>query len=404
MKRAMAVLVPVILLGAQGLVTAQVPGCPPNGNGGGTNNINNNVVNTVNDQFQTANAVGGGDADSYSNSSAQGGAATVEVGDTVNWNHSESYVGDQVNWSDNDTVSSVNIETTSISNYKGRVAPLGTYPPYLPMWNHGGWGTVQAYFPNGPTTYDTVYEKTFDPANPDDMHELKGVLASLSYEGPLHFLGGMLNGVRVLLGGPDQFHRGRGFEIANSVVRDRRPEGKPLLASLVPIAILACWCWPRIAYVPLSSKETVQVSAYFPVSEIGRLVHIIPQEGIEVDGRWIQAVERDVDETGKEIDNGVASWNLRCQERDGEYSLQIRCNGKTFEKSLVVDGRKYAAPVKFYDDDAILCSEIDMADREYKPFTVIPGVSSLAMPPWVVGYLLIVLPLSFLLKPVLRIH
>jgi len=229
MKRAMAVLVPVILLGAQGLVTAQIPGCPPNGNGGGTNNINNNVVNTVNDQFQTANAVGGGDADSYSTSAAQGGAATVEVGDTVNWNHSESYVGDQVNWSDNDTVSSVNIDTTSISNYKGRVAPLGTYPPYLPMWNHGGWGTVQAYFPNGPTTYDTVYEKTFDPANADDMHELKGVLASLSYEGPLHFLGGMLNGVRVLLGGPDQFHRGRGFEIANSVARDRRPEGKPLL-------------------------------------------------------------------------------------------------------------------------------------------------------------------------------
>ncbi|MBN2128683.1 MAG: hypothetical protein JW741_04275 [Sedimentisphaerales bacterium] len=223
----MAVLIPVIFLGAQGRVAAQIPGCSPNGNG--TSNINNNVVNTVNDQFQTANAVGGGDADSYSNSSAQGGTATVEVGETVNWNYSESTIGDQVNWSDNDSVSSVNIETTSISNYKGRVAPLGTYPPYLPMWNHGGWGTVQAYFPNGPTTYDTVYEKAFDPANADDMHELKGVLASLSYEGPLHFLGGMLNGVRVLLGGPDQFHRGRGFEIANSVARDRRPEGKPLL-------------------------------------------------------------------------------------------------------------------------------------------------------------------------------
>lgn len=227
MKRAMAGLVFVLLIGAWGIVGAQIPSCPPNGNG--TSNINNNVVNTMNDQFQTATAVGGGDADSYSTSSAAGGTSTVEVGDTVNWNYSESTVGDQVNWSDNDSVSSVNIDTTSISNYKGRVAPLGTYPPYLPMWNHGGWGTVNAYFQNGPTSYDAVYEKTFDPSNADDMHELKGVLASLSYDGALNFLGGMLNGVRVLLGGPDQFHRGRGFEIANSLVRDRRPEGKPLL-------------------------------------------------------------------------------------------------------------------------------------------------------------------------------
>jgi hypothetical protein len=131
---------------------------------------------------------------------------------------------------------------------------------------------------------------------------------------------------------------------------------------------------------------------------------MIPQEGIQVDGRWIQVIQRDVDETGKEIDNGVVRWTLRCQERDEECVLQIRHNGKAYEKSVVVDGRTCAEPVKFYDDDAILCSEIDMADQEYKPFTVIPGVSSLAMPPWIVGYLIIVLPLSFLLKPILRIH
>ncbi len=187
-------------------------------------------------------------------------------------------------------------------------------------------------------------------------------------------------------------------------MRTMKAEGKPLLASLIPIAILACWCWGRIAYVPFSPEEPVRVRAYFPVSEIGKLVHIIPQEGIEADGRWIQVIERDVDEAGKEIDNGVARWELRCDERDEEYPLQIRYNGRAYEKSLVVDGRRYAEPVKFYDDDTILCSEIDMADREYKPFTIIPGFSALAMPPWIVGYLIIVLPFSFLLKPVLRIH
>jgi len=51
----------------------------------------------------------------------------------------------------------------------------------------------------------------------------------LPYSGPLDLIGGIFNGVRAVLGGPDYFHRGRGFEIANALIRDRRPEGKPIL-------------------------------------------------------------------------------------------------------------------------------------------------------------------------------
>jgi hypothetical protein len=188
---------------------------PPDGSG---TNINNNTLNTTNDQYQTASAVGGGDADSTS---------TATVGDNINWNDNSSYSEGSIGWSDSDAFSIVNISTTS--NYKGRTSPLGTYPPYLPVWNHGGWGTVNAYFPNGPTYNDKVYERVFDPASEDDMKELKGILTSLSYEGPLHLLGGMLNSISVMFGGPDQFHHGRGVEIMNSLARDRRPEGKPLL-------------------------------------------------------------------------------------------------------------------------------------------------------------------------------
>ena len=187
-------------------------------------------------------------------------------------------------------------------------------------------------------------------------------------------------------------------------MRTLKAEGKPLLASFVPIAILACWCWARIAFMPLTPEEPVGVNAYFPVSEIGKLVHIIPQEDVEADGHWIQAIERDIDTEGKEVDNGVARWKLCCQQRDEQYALQIRYDGRIFEKNLIVDGRRYAEPIKFYDDDTVLCSEIEMADHEYKPLNIIPGVPSLFLPPWIVGYLIIVLPLSFLLKPILRIH
>ena len=106
---------------------------------------------------------------------------------------------------------------------------MSTYHPYLPMWQHGGWGTIKAYFPNGPTPHDKVYERTFDPSNDIDVDEVKGILRSLPHTGALEVLGGWLNSVGRLFGGPDQFHHGRGVEIANSVIRERRPDKKPLL-------------------------------------------------------------------------------------------------------------------------------------------------------------------------------
>jgi len=147
-------------------------------------------------------------------------------------------------WNDNQSNSSsqVNIDTTSISNYEQRTSPLTTFPPYLPYWTHGGWGTIKAYFPNSPTANDAVYETTFDPENPEDMRELRSVLKSLPYRGVLETAGGLLNSIAVaLFDAPNKYHHGRGLEIANSIIRDRRPEGKPLLVfidSNVDVALL----------------------------------------------------------------------------------------------------------------------------------------------------------------------
>jgi hypothetical protein len=122
------------------------------------------------------------------------------------------------------TTSQVNIDSA------GKTPPLTTFPPYLPYWNHGGWGTIKAYFPNGPTANDQVYETTFDPNDPRDMRELRTVLHALPHKGLLAAAGGMLNTVAVVLfNKPDTYFHGRGIDIADSIVRDRRPEGKSLL-------------------------------------------------------------------------------------------------------------------------------------------------------------------------------
>ena len=182
-------------------------------------------------QMQQTNVVGGGDSASYS----EGGAAYAEGGDAVGVGGdatSDSVAlavgGNPSSNSSAGSNSGASINTTSISNYQGRTSPVSVAAPYLPYWTHGGWGTLKAYFPNGPSD-DQVYERIFNPDNADDMKELRGVLHSLSYEGPLSFLKGILNGVGTMFGGPNISHRGRGFEIANSLIRTTRPKGKPLL-------------------------------------------------------------------------------------------------------------------------------------------------------------------------------
>ena len=126
-----------------------------------------------------------------------------------------------------------NISTTSISKpHEMHTPPLGAFPPYLPYWSHGGWGSLKTYFPGGPSGDDKAYERVFNVVNCNDTRELRNVLESLSHEGPLEVLEGILNGIGTVFGGPDNFHHGRGFDIKNSLSRVRRPQGKSLLVLL----------------------------------------------------------------------------------------------------------------------------------------------------------------------------
>ena len=202
MKRLIAVLLPVLMIVGGAHATGGVPP-KPKPPGDTIVKVNNNIDTTQVQKVSVVSVSEGGDAASF----AQGGSAD----------------------SDSVAASNASVNTTSVSNYKTRTPPITVFPPSLPYWNHGGWGTIKAYFSNGPNNDNNVYERTFDPENPSDTQELRGVLEAIPYDGPLDVLGGVLNGVGAVFGGPDNYHHGRGFEIANSLVRNRRPGGTPLL-------------------------------------------------------------------------------------------------------------------------------------------------------------------------------
>ncbi len=196
-------------------------------------------------QQQAVSVIGGGnansDSSSYSDSTSYSGAVS---GDST---------------SSSGSASSVGISTSSVTNYRNKTHPLTTMHPYLPLWQHGGWGTVKGYFANGPSNDNAIYERSFDSRDPEDVREIKGILSAIPFDGPVKTLGGLWNGVRAAFGAPDQFHHGRGFEIANSVDRVRRPQAQPMMVftdSNVDTRVLEKAGYSYVGKISIEGKDT----------------------------------------------------------------------------------------------------------------------------------------------------
>ena len=114
--------------------------------------------------------------------------ASNAVADSTVVNSNLSQASSVIGGGDSSSTSSADgawsyLSLASTSNYKGRTAPIAPASPYLPLWNHGGWGTVQGYFANGPTTTNCVYERMIDPEDSEDIKQLHKILGAV----PLRF-------------------------------------------------------------------------------------------------------------------------------------------------------------------------------------------------------------------------
>ena len=174
-------------------------------------------------------------------------------------------------------------------------------------------------------------------------------------------------------------------------------EGLPLLLAILPIAMLATWCFNRLSFHPPAAGEEVEVVFYAPVSAVGEVMHLVPTEGLAAD-RWIQPVMLgNVD--GRP--SGMARWLVRAQARPEPYPLRFRFRGATFDRGrLLVGQRTYCPPLAASDATDEIGSEAKL--REARLFGVVPGYGRV-LPPWLVGYLLLVIPLAIAVKRALRV-
>ncbi len=178
-----------------------------------------------------------------------------------------------------------------------------------------------------------------------------------------------------------------------------RSEIKPLLVSLLPVALLATWAFQRVAYVPLRAGTDVVVTAYLPVSAEGRLMHLVPMEGVECPSGWVQQT-RVVQQGGQAYSQ--AQWTLLAAPADRPYVLTFRYAGATYHKPVRVGQPIYEPPVQTYDDTEVLTIETHM--EECRLFGVIGGITWIGLPPWLAAYFLVSIPAMLLLKRVLRVR
>lgn len=184
-----------------------------------------------------------------------------------------------------------------------------------------------------------------------------------------------------------------------------KQEGLPLLAALVPIALLGTWCFNRLAYHPPRENEPVEMIAYFPLSQSGGIVHVIPAEGVKADNGWIREI---VPVTDQGPPYGEARWTFRADPREKPYTLTVHYNKETYDKELLVGQNIYAPGIKMYSSGQVTCTELMM--RKVKLFGKVPGIGILLpqywnlFPPWLAAYLLIAVPFVFIVKRVFRIY
>jgi hypothetical protein len=177
-----------------------------------------------------------------------------------------------------------------------------------------------------------------------------------------------------------------------------KAEGWPLLASLLPIALVATWALFRLEYLPVGPGQKVELVLYTPVTAAGDVAYVVPQEGIKVEGTWLRRVRAVTDDGSP---HGLAAWDCEA-DRDGIFKLIIRLseNGRSFDRELIVGRRIYAAPVVDYGDDFVS----EWKREPYYWLGFMPGIAALGLPSFLIGYIVMVVPVTLLLKRALGVY
>jgi uncharacterized membrane protein (DUF106 family) len=181
-----------------------------------------------------------------------------------------------------------------------------------------------------------------------------------------------------------------------------KAEGKPMLLSIVPIALLAIWALARLDYYAPQPDDVLKFEANYPVSSIGRLSHIVAPEGMEVT-EPVQVVREDKQLGGE----GIALWAIRPVQEMDRAEIIVRHGDNSVTVPFTAGGVVYEAPIQMHDGK-ITATMVHLRQAKFLEgilgFGGVPGINIIMFPPWLVAYLIITIIFVPLLRKGLKIY
>ncbi|MBM3971978.1 MAG: hypothetical protein FJ302_19275 [Planctomycetes bacterium] len=176
------------------------------------------------------------------------------------------------------------------------------------------------------------------------------------------------------------------------------PEDMKLLAVvIVPVAVLAIWGAERLDYRPPRVGEELIVRAYFPISSVGGVTHLIPVNGVEFVSSPIRIIQSDQQSPKA----GMAEWSVRTTSATDELRLTIRHRNESVVHRVAVGRTTYLPPQMLHANERLTATEVLL--KRYRPLNLNLTTESFGLPPWMFGYLVLTLLLVPSLKRMLRI-
>ena len=172
--------------------------------------------------------------------------------------------------------------------------------------------------------------------------------------------------------------------------------------------------------MPPAENEEIEVIAYLQTIDarggrgpnsaaVGDVIHLNPDPGLEVAGGWVTLVAEKPNEptmldrflvwtrltqASTPAPDTLATWVIKGKASKKPYVLRISCRDETVERQLLIGQTTYAEAVVTKEQESIT-TQIVM--RPVLLFGIVPGLGEL-LPGWLVGYIIIVVPLVFAVK------
>ncbi|MFP4356372.1 MAG: hypothetical protein ACLFUJ_14735 [Phycisphaerae bacterium] len=186
-------------------------------------------------------------------------------------------------------------------------------------------------------------------------------------------------------------------------LKQLRAEGMPLLAGMIPIALIGTWSFYRLEYHPPAAGEPIGVELSLPANAVDSLVTLVPADGIEADS-WIQRARKGSGEPA----HAIVRWQVSAARADQSIPLTMRYRDQSYTHPLAVGGRTYELPVVQHHPQLMLPQSVVRMEPVkvlgfvpwYGPTTAIGAF----LPGWLITYIIVVVPFVVLLKRVLKIY